>query len=76
MGLEFEQNETNENSKEEQILNAIVRFRDQIRENSKSDPKKILEICDKFRDYDMVDLSIRLEDKKIGDPSVWKYESR
>ena len=76
MGLEFEQNETNENSKEEEILNVIVKFRDQIRENSKSDAKKILEICDKFRDYDMVDLSIRLEDKKIGDPSVWKYESR
>ena len=24
----------------------------------------------------MVDLGIRLEDKKVGDPSTWKYEKK
>jgi len=57
-------------------LNAISQFRDEIRQNSKSDFKKILEICDHFRDYTMVDLGVRLEDKKMGEPSVWKFESK
>lgn len=24
----------------------------------------------------MVDLSVRIQDKKIGEPSTWKYENR
>lgn len=24
----------------------------------------------------MVDLNVRIEDKKIGDPSTWKYEAK
>lgn len=24
----------------------------------------------------MVDLNVRIEDKKIGDPSIWKYEAK
>lgn len=54
----------------------MTKFRDQIRVNAKSDFKKILDICDKFRDYDLVDLNIRLEDKKVGEASVWKYQQK
>jgi cysteinyl-tRNA synthetase len=74
MGLDYEANESS--SSETAVLTAITRFRDEIRFNAKSDFKKILEICDKFRDYDMVDLNIRIEDKKIGEPATWKYEAK
>ena len=36
----------------------------------------IFDICDKFRDDNMVELGIRLEDRNIGEPSVWKYEAK
>ncbi len=74
LGLEFEGKESTSN--EASIITAVGKFRDEIRENAKGDFKKIYEICDKFRDYDLVDLNIRLEDKKIGEPSIWKYESK
>lgn len=54
----------------------MVRFRSNIRQNAKSDFKKILQVCDKFRDEDMVDLEIRLEDKKLNEPSTWRFESK
>ena len=57
-------------------MDSIVKFRDGIRQNAKYDFKKILEMWDKFRDEEMVELGIRLEDKQVGDPSVWKYESK
>jgi hypothetical protein len=41
--------------------------------NSKAESKRILEICDQYRDNDMIELGVRLEDKKIGEPSVWKF---
>jgi cysteinyl-tRNA synthetase len=75
MGLDYSAQEKEE-SNETAIINATTKFRDEIRVNAKSDFKKILEICDRFRDYDMVDLSIRLEDKKVGEASTWKFESR
>ena len=68
MGLNYSQTEepSASDSKEEQLLNSIVKFRDSIRENAKEDFKKILEICDQFRDEDMVDLGVALQDRKIG----------
>ena len=74
MGLEYQANESS--SSQAAVLTAITKFRDEIRFNAKSDFRKILEICDSFRDYDMVDLNVRIEDKKIGDPSTWKYEAK
>ena len=71
MGLDYETVQSASN--EANIINAVTKFRDEIRVNDKSDFKKILEVCDHFRDYDMVDLNIRLQDKKVGDPSSWKY---
>lgn len=52
-------------SKNKEILEAVVKFRSNIRQNAKSDFKKILEICDKFRDEDMVELEVRVEDKQV-----------
>ena len=74
MGLSYELNvaETNEAD----IVDAIVGFRDNVRNNADQGFKKILEVCDKFRDYEMVDLNIRIEDKKMGEPSTWKHEDR
>lgn len=57
-------------------MDSIAKFRDGIRQNAKSDFKTILGLCDNFRDEEMVELGIRLEDKQIGEPSVWKYESK
>ena len=49
MGLEYTTEETND-SKNKEIIDAVVKFRSNIRMNAKSDFKKILEICDSFRD--------------------------
>ena len=74
MGLSYETNVAE--TKEADILNATVKFRDEVRNNAKKGFKDILEVCDKFRDYDMVDLNIRIEDKKMGEPSTWKHEDK
>ncbi len=66
MGINYEASEEKTNSIEEALLNSIAKFRDEVRLNSKSDFKKILDICDNFRDYAMVELGVRLEDKKMG----------
>lgn len=50
-----------------------MKFRSNIRKNAKSDFKKILEICDKFRDEDMVELEIKIEDKQLSEPSTWRF---
>ena len=76
MGLMYSQAEDTGVSKEQQLINSIVKFRDSIRENAKAEFKTILEICDKYRDYDFVEMGIQLEDRKIGQPSLWKYESK
>lgn len=46
-------------------MNVLSKFRDKIRANAKTDFKRILEICDEVRDNDLVDLGIRLEDRKL-----------
>ena len=76
MGINYLASEEKTNSIEEALLNSITKFRDEVIQNSKEDFKKILDICDNFRDYAMVDLGVRLEDKKMGDPSVWKFEAK
>jgi hypothetical protein len=76
MGIQYDSNEEKGSSISDSLLNSITKFRDEVRLNSKAEFKKILEICDNFRDYDMVELGVRLEDKKMGEPSVWKYEAK
>lgn len=47
-------------------MDVFLKFRDNIRTNAKTDFKTILDICDQVRDYDLVDINIKIEDKKIG----------
>lgn len=71
-GLSYTDEGKQTSERDVHIMNVLSKFRDQIRANSKSDSKKILEICDEVRDYDLVELGIRIEDRKPEDPSLWK----
>lgn len=76
MGLEYNEEGAQGSERDVQIMNVLSKFRDQIRANAKSDPKKILEICDLVRDFDLADLGIRIEDKKLDEPSLWREEPK
>lgn len=41
-------------------MDTFLRFRDDIRSNAKTDFKTLLDICDRVRDYDLVELNIRV----------------
>lgn len=49
-------------------LQAASNFRDGVRTlaMSKAEPKKVLELCDKFRDVDLVPLGVALDDQEDG----------
>ncbi|BBN14707.1 cysteinyl-tRNA synthetase [Marchantia polymorpha subsp. ruderalis] len=54
-------------------LDAIASFRDQVRAVAREMKQdKILSLADNFRDYTMVDLGVRLEDRVDG--STWKLD--
>lgn len=36
-------------------------------------PKEIFILCDRFRDEVLPDLGIKLEDRKPGEASIWKF---
>jgi cysteinyl-tRNA synthetase len=54
------------------ILKTMSEFRDNIRNlaQNKGDPKQILEVCDKFRDEDMIEHGVVLEDREGGNALV------
>lgn len=76
-GLDYEASESEGTSKEEIItpyINAVCKFRDDIKEaNRNNDKKAIFDSCDSLRNEKMVELGIRIEDRAIGEPSRWKY---
>jgi hypothetical protein len=76
LGLDYAEDTKQASDRDVQIMNVLCKFRDNIRANAKTDFKKILEICDEIRDYDLVDLGIRIEDRKLDEPSLWKEESK
>ncbi|KAL2621236.1 hypothetical protein R1flu_001441 [Riccia fluitans] len=54
-------------------LDAMASFRDQVRAGAREAKQdKILSLADSFRDYTMVDLGVRLEDRVDG--STWKLD--
>ncbi|KAL3680926.1 hypothetical protein R1sor_023882 [Riccia sorocarpa] len=54
-------------------LDAMASFRDQVRAGAREAKQdKILSLADNFRDYTMVDLGVRLEDRLDG--STWKLD--
>ena len=64
----------NDNSRQailEPVLDALTKFRDDVRQAAKSGGD-ILSLCDDFRDVALPDLGVRLEDKNDG--SIWKLE--
>jgi len=56
------------------ILNEFVSFREKVRNCviEKKDPKEILNLSDKLRDFDLKNVGVRLEDS--GGKTVWKLE--
>ncbi len=54
------------------ILDAVLDFRSGVRDAARTgDTKKILELCDRLRDVQLMDLGVQLEDKE-GGRGVWK----
>ncbi|KAK2957673.1 putative Cysteine--tRNA ligase [Blattamonas nauphoetae] len=60
-------------------FNEMCKFRDFVRTESKNSEidaptlkKRLLEQCDELRNKSLPPLGIRLEDRKLGEPSVWK----
>jgi len=56
------------------LLNAVAKFREQIKEKSKEGPKEIFKVCDEFRDDVLPFLGVRLEDPP-GRPTIWKLQN-
>ncbi len=75
MGLFYGQSEGSSGNREEKVLTSITEFRANIKNNCK-DFKKILELCDDFRDREMVEVGIKIQDGNVGEPSKWKYSSK
>ncbi len=57
-------------------VDAIVKFRDLIKEKSTEGPKEILQLCDLLRDDILPALGIRIEDRQKGFETIWKYEDK
>lgn len=57
-------------------VNAISRFRDQLKEKANEGPKELMNLCDQLRDEVLPHLGIRLEDRGKGVESIWKYEDK
>lgn len=54
-------------------MNALLKFRDDVKANSNEGKKELFRLTDELRDDILPYLGIRLEDKG-NNPSIWKYE--
>ena len=57
------------------LMNALMKFRDDVKKNAGTGGKEIFKISDELRDDILPYLGIRLEDKG-KEPSIWKYEDK
>jgi len=57
-------------------VDALCKFRDDVKANAKEGAMKIFEVSSKVRDEVLPELGIRIEDAKIGEPSLWKFEDK
>jgi cysteinyl-tRNA synthetase len=55
------------------LMNALSKYRDQVKNSANDDPKALFKISDELRDNILPYLGIRLEDKGKA-ASIWKYE--
>jgi len=75
----FKISENNTNSNYEEVItpfiNVMSDFRDKVKDIciKENDPKKVLAICDKFRDEILPNLGIKIEDKGKNEKSIWKF---
>ena len=75
----FKISENNTNSNFEEVItpfiNVMSDFRDKVKDIciKENDPKKVLAICDKFRDEILPNLGIKIEDKGKNEKSIWKF---
>lgn len=58
------------------LMNVLLKFRDQVKQNAGSGGSDIFSLCDKLRDEVLPYLGIQLEDKGKDEDSIWKYEDK
>ena len=58
------------------LMNALSKFRDDVKAAAGTDAKSLFKISDELRDDILPFIGIRLEDKGKGQPSLWKYEDK
>jgi len=58
------------------LMNALTKYRDDIKKNAATDPKTLFKISDELRDDILPFLGIKLEDKGKDQDSIWKYEDK
>jgi len=56
------------------LMEALIKFRDDVKNPANQDPKALFKLSDELRDDILPFLGIRLEDKK-DQPTIWKYEN-
>ena len=54
-------------------MNALSEYRDKIKSGVNEGPKQVFKLSDELRDDILPFLGIKLEDKKPGEPSTWKF---
>jgi len=75
----FKISENNTNSNYEEVItpfiNVMSDFRDKVKDIciKENEPKKVLAICDKFKDEILPNLGIKIEDKGKNEKSIWKF---
>ncbi len=57
-------------------IDAVCRFRDDVKASAKQGPVPVFRICDQLRDAVLPDLGVRIEDLGVGKASVWKFEDK
>jgi cysteinyl-tRNA synthetase len=74
----FEYSVSGEEEKTEDVvapyIQAIVDFRDQVKQLAGKDKKELISECDKIRDEVLASLGVRVEDTGMKTPSVWIKE--
>jgi cysteinyl-tRNA synthetase len=58
------------------LMNALSKFRDQVKSTADHGPKELFRLCDELRDDVLPHLGVRLEDRAKGQEAIWKYEDK
>src|SRR5689334_13302120 len=69
---------TNQNYEEivTPLMNALRKYRDDVKDKAKEGPGVIFQLSDALRDDVLPYLGIRLEDRTKGQESIWKLEEK